>query len=134
MPHTMPPHRPHNPCRAHTPSTSSIFHAFVDVTNILTKIAPAMPPTNSEPAGCITSEPAQTATRPASGPLCTKPGSFRPTTSAASVPPTIAISELTATRPESLPISCADITLKPNHPTERIQAPSARNGIDEGGC
>ena len=53
---------------------------------------------------------------------------------AASVPPTIAISEFTATRPLILPISWALITLNPNQPTARIQEPSARNGIDEGGC
>ena len=82
----------------------------------------------------MTSEPAHTATSPASGPLCTKPGSLRPAASAASVPPAIAISELTATRPLILSIACADMTLKPNQPTDRIQAPSARNGIDDGGC
>ena len=82
----------------------------------------------------MTSEPAQTATSPASGPLWTKPGSLRPATNAASVPPAIAISEFTATRPEILSIVCADITLKPNQPTVRIHAPSARNGIDDGGC
>ena len=37
--------------------------------NIKTKIAPATPPTTSAPIGCITSEPAHTATSPASGPL-----------------------------------------------------------------
>ena len=29
---------------------------------------------------------------------------------------------------------CALITLKPNQPTVRIQAPSARKGMLEGGC
>ena len=82
----------------------------------------------------MTSEPAHTATSPASGPLWTKPGSLRPATSAASVPPAIASSELTATRPDILSSVCADITLKPNQPTVRIHAPSARNGIDDGGC
>ena len=82
----------------------------------------------------MTSEPAQIATRPASGPLCTKPGSLRPANIAAIVPPAIAISEFTATRPEILSMSCADITLKPNQPTVSTHAPSARNGIDDGGC
>jgi len=50
------------------------------------------------------------------------------------VPPTIAISEFTATRPDTASINCADITLKPNQPTVRIHAPSARNGILDGGC
>ena len=50
------------------------------------------------------------------------------------VPPAIAISELMATRPEILSIVCALITLKPNQPTESIQAPSARKGMLEGGC
>ena len=65
----------------------------------------------------MTSEPAQTATSPASGPLWTKPGSLRPTSVATIVPPAIAISELTATRPEILSSVCALITLKPNQPT-----------------
>jgi hypothetical protein len=65
--------------------------------------------------------------------LCTKPGSFRPAASAASVPPTIAIRELRATSPLIFSSVCADMTLKPNHPTARIHAPSARNGIDDGG-
>jgi hypothetical protein len=59
---------------------------------------------------------------------------LRPATNAASVPPTIAMSELTATRPEILSSVCALMTLKPNQPTDRIHAPSARNGIDDGGC
>jgi len=42
------------------------------------------------------------------------------------VPPAIASSEFTATSPEILSIVCADITLKPNQPTVRIHAPSAR--------
>ena len=82
----------------------------------------------------MTSEPAHIATSPASGPLWTKPGSFLPTTNAASVPPAIAISEFIATSPEILSIVCADITLKPNQPTDSTHAPSARNGIDDGGC
>ena len=98
-----------------------------------TKIAPATAPTTSAPSGCIRSEPAHTATRPASGPLCTKPGSFLPSSRAASVPPTMAISEFTATRPEILSSVCALITLKPNQPTVRIQAPSARKGMLDGG-
>ena len=80
------------------------------------------------------SEPAHTATRPASGPLYVKPGSLRPANQAASVPPTIAISELTATRPLILSMVCALITLKPNQPTASTQAPSARNGMLDGGC
>jgi len=56
------------------------------------------------------------------------------TEEATSVPPTMAIRELTATRPLILSTLCADITLKPNQPTVRIHAPSARNGILEGGC
>ena len=47
----------------------------------------------SEPTGCITSDPAQTATSPASAPLWTKPGSFLPATSAARIPPAIASKE-----------------------------------------
>ena len=54
-------------------------------------------------------------------------------TSAASVPPTMAISEFTATRPEILSSACALITLKPNQPTVSIHAPSAKNGMLEGG-
>ncbi|EXI68133.1 MAG: hypothetical protein AW08_01351 [Candidatus Accumulibacter adjunctus] len=46
----------------------------------------------------------------------------------------MAISELMATRPEMFSMVCALITLKPNQPTVRIQAPRARKGIDEGGC
>ena len=62
-----------------------------------------------------------------------KPGSFLPSTSAIRVPPTIAINELTATRPEILSIVWALITLKPNQPTVRIHAPSARKGMFDGG-
>src|SRR5471030_1038042 len=51
---------------------------------------------------------------------------------ATSVPPTIAISELTATRPEILSSVCALITLKPNQPIASTQAPSARNGMLDG--
>ncbi len=79
------------------------------------------------------SEPAQTATSPANGPLWTNPGSFLPTKSAANVPPTKAINELTATKPEIPLMLCADITLNPNQPTVRIHAPSAKNGTFEGG-
>ncbi len=46
------------------------------------------------------SDPAQIATKPASGPLCKKPGSFLPIAFAVMVPPTIAMSELIATRPK----------------------------------
>ena len=133
MPAAMPPHAPQRPCSGQTPSTSSIFHLFCVQVNSRTNSAPATAPTASAPSGCIRSEPAHTATRPASGPLCTKPGSLRPRASAASVPPTMAISEFTATRPEILSSVCALITLKPNQPTVRIQAPSARNGMLEGG-
>ena len=45
----------------------------------------------------------------------------------------MAISEFTATRPEILSMVCALITLKPNQPTASTQAPSARNGMDDGG-
>ena len=69
MPQAMPPQAPHRPCSGHTPSTSSIFQRFCVSVNIHTKIAPATPPVTSAPIGCITSEPAQTATSPASGPL-----------------------------------------------------------------
>ena len=61
------------------------------------------------------------------------PGRFGRSTRAASVPPTMAISELTATRPDILSMVCALITLKPNQPTVRIHAPSARNGMFDGG-
>ena len=80
------------------------------------------------------SEPAHTATRPANGPLWTKPGSFLPKKSAANVPPTNAISEFTATKPEMPSILCADMTLNPNQPTVRIHAPNAKNGMLDGGC
>ena len=50
------------------------------------------------------------------------------------VPPAIASSEFIATRPEILSTDCADITLNPNQPTDSTHAPSARNGIDDGGC
>ena len=62
-----------------------------------------------------------------------KPGSLRPTTSAASVPPTMAMRLLTATSPLILSIIWALMTLKPNHPTMRIHEPSARKGMLEGG-
>ena len=74
------------------------------------------------------------ATKPANGPLCKKPGSFLPIKFAANVPPTIAIKELIATKPEIASTRCALMTLKPNQPTIKIQEPNARNGIDEGGC
>ena len=44
------------------------------------------------------------------------------------------MSEFTATSPEILSSVCALITLKPNQPTESTHAPSARKGIDDGGC
>ena len=80
------------------------------------------------------SEPAQMATKPASGPLCKKPGSSFPKKLADNVPPTIAISELIATKPEIASKRCALITLKPNQPTIKIHEPNARKGIDDGGC
>jgi len=58
---------------------------------------------------------------------------LRPSSTAASVPPTIAISEFTATRPLSLSRVWALITLKPNQPTASTQAPRARKGMLEGG-
>src|SRR3989338_8410346 len=134
MPAAMPPHAPHRPCSGHTPSTSSIFQRFCVRVNIHTNRPPATPPVSSAPIGCIKSDPAHIATSPASGPLCTKPGSFLPIHKATNVPPTIAISELTATSPLMLLMVCADITLKPNQPTVSTHAPSARNGILEGGC
>ncbi len=72
------------------------------------------------------------ATSPASGPLCRNPGSLRPTSSAASVPPTMAINEFIATRPLTPCKVCALITLKPNQPMISIQEPKARNGMLEG--
>ena len=93
---------------------------------LLVQIAPAMAPTTSAPRGCIKSDPAQTATRPASGPLWINPGSFLPIASAASVPPTMAMSDLTATWPEIFSIVWALKMLKPNHPTVGIQAPNAK--------
>ncbi len=81
----------------------------------------------------MTSEPAQIATSPAKGPLCKKPGSFFPTKFALNVPPTIAINELIATKPEIASTCCALMTLKPNQPTIKIHEPKARKGIDDGG-
>ncbi|MNY32052.1 hypothetical protein D3C86_1662430 [compost metagenome] len=132
MPQAIPPHTPHRPCSGQTPSTSSIFQRFWVAVKAQTNSAPAIAPVSRAPIGCIRSEPAQTATRPASGPLCRKPGSLRPTSSAARVPPTMASSELTATRPLTPCKVCALITLKPNQPTIRIHEPSARNGMFEG--
>ncbi len=132
MPQAMPPQIPHRPCSGHTPSTSSIFQRFCVAVNAQTNSAPAIAPVASAPTGCIRSEPAQTATSPASGPLCRKPGSLRPASQAAAVPPTIAISEFTATRPLMPSMDCALMTLKPNQPTMRIHEPSARNGIFDG--
>ena len=73
--------------------------------------------------------PAQTAISPARAPLWTKPGSFLLATSAARTPPTMAISELTATRPEIFSRLPALITLKPNQPIARAQEPRARKGM-----
>ena len=49
------------------------------------------------------------------------------------MPPTIAISEFSATRPVTPSSTCALITLKPNQPTHSTQAPSARKGMFDGG-
>ena len=49
------------------------------------------------------------------------------------MPPTMAISELRATRPETSASDPAVITLKPYQPTHSSQEPSASHGIDEGG-
>ena len=49
------------------------------------------------------------------------------------MPPTMAISEFTATRPLTASTVWADMTLKPNQPTVRVQAPSERKGMEEGG-
>ena len=120
--HGAPTHRGHHPV------------AFVWSTRRITKqiTRRQLSPVASAPSGWNTSEPAHTATSPASGPLWMKPGSFFPATNAASVPPTIAMSEFTAPSPLIPSTACALITLKPNHPTVRIQAPSARNGIELG--
>ncbi|MNE55884.1 hypothetical protein D3C80_1507510 [compost metagenome] len=128
----MPPHTPHRPCNGHTPSTSSIFQRFCAAVKLQTNSTPATRPVASAPIGCIRSEPAQIATSPASGPLCRKPGSLRPASKAARVPPTMAISELIATRPLTPCKVWALITLKPNQPMIRIHEPSARNGMLEG--
>ncbi len=100
--------------------------------NAQTNRAPATRPVASAPIGCIRSEPAHTATNPASGPLCRKPGSLRPISSDAMVPPTIASKELTATSPLTPARVWALITLKPNQPMIRIHDPSARNGMLDG--
>ncbi len=91
------------PCSGQTPSTSSIFHLFCVSVNILTKMAPATPPTTSAPervhqvgAGAHRHEARQ---RPVVDEAGVVPAHDA---SATSVPPTIAISELTATRPEIL--------------------------------
>ena len=91
-----------------------------------------MRPTAKAPIGCIKSEPAHTATKPAKGPLCTNPGSFLPITKAARVPPAIAINVLTATKPLIPSKVCADMTLKPNQPMVRIHDPKAKKGMLEG--
>ena len=46
----------------------------------------------------------------------------------------MAMSEFMATRPLTLSIVCALITLKPNQPTAKVHAPNARKGMLEGGC
>ena len=99
----------------------------------MTNKPPATAPVMRLPTGCIMSEPAQTATRPARAPLCTKPGSFLPAIKAATMPPTIAMREFIATRPEAAFNEPAVITLKPNQPTQSNHEPRASHGIDEGG-
>ena len=99
------------------------------VTNKLPAIAPVM----KAPIGCMMLEPAHIATKPAKAPLCTKPGSFRPASSAARMPPHIAISELMATNPDSARRFCALMTLKPNQPMHRNHEPIASQGIEDGG-
>src|SRR5690606_16313172 len=132
-PAATPPHRPHRPCSGHTPRTSSIFSRYWQISKPLTKMRPAAAPTTKLPAGCITSEPAQTATSPARAPWWTKPGPARPTTSAARMPPTIAISEFIATRPDTAASEPADMTLKPNQPTQSSHEPRASQGMLDGG-
>src|SRR3569832_2445029 len=124
IPAATPPQAPHNPCKGHTPSTSSIFHLFCVSVNIQTKMAPAIAPVSKAPIGCIRSDPAQTATKPANKPKKANPGSFLPSRTATSVPPTIAINELIATSPFIFSSVCALITIKPNQPTvrSRLQA------------
>ena len=81
----------------------------------------------------MTSEPAHTATRPASAPLWMKPGSPSPAISAAMMPPHMAISEFMATSPVTVLSDWALITLKPNQPMHSSHEPSASHGIDDGG-
>ena len=81
----------------------------------------------------MTSDPAHTATRPASAPLWMKPGSLSPAIVAAMMPPHIAISELMATRPDTDCSDCALMTLKPNQPMHSSQEPMASHGMDDGG-
>ena len=134
IPHAMPPQSPQSPCSAQTPSTSSIFHLSVETENILTNTTPATRPvTKVRQAGASRQiRHIQRLGQP-SAPLWTKPGSLRPATSAARIPPHIASSELTATRPETALRLCALITLKPNQPTHSIHEPIASHGIDDGG-
>ena len=96
-------------------------------------MTPATPPTNSAPIGCMTSEPAHTATSPASAPLWMKPGSLSPAISAARMPPHMAISELMAMSPVTVLSDWALMTLKPNQPMHNSQVPMASQGIDDGG-
>jgi hypothetical protein len=58
---------------------------------------------------------------------------FLPNNSAAKRPPTMAIRELTATRPDTPSSDCALTTLKPNQPMHSNQLPSANHGIELGG-
>src|SRR3569833_621774 len=134
MPAATPPHTPQRPCSGHTPNTTSMRHLLSVSMKAKTNLTPATAPVTSAPTGCLRSEPALIATWPACGPLCTKPGALRPTNRAACTPPTIAISELIATRPFTAATLCADITLNPSQPTVSIHAPSARKGMLDGGC
>ena len=132
IPQAKPPQAPQTPCRAHTPKTSSNCFCLEHHINRATNKPPATTPVASAPTGWKTSDPAQTATKPARGPLWINPGSFLPMMSAAIVPPTMAIKEFTATKPLMPSTACALMTLKPNQPTVRIQAPSARKGMELG--
>ena len=49
------------------------------------------------------------------------------------MPPTIAISEFMATRPEMSLTAAADMTLNPNQPTHSSQEPNPSHGSEDGG-
>ena len=64
---------------------------------------------------------------------CVRTRSLRPATSAATTPPTIAISELMATSPRNARQGSAhDITLKPNQPMHSSHVPSDQPGQRRG--